>query len=292
MDTKAFAYFEAVCRLGSYAAAARKLGVTKQALSAHLSRLSIEQGVPLLEMGGTGLAPTNYGKIFLACCHDITGRLERFSREMATERAHCSNILRVGFVAGSLTYFGEGLFDGWTDANGKGAVHAVGDYQERALSCLLLEGEVDFAVMRRPPQPGVIAVPVVRDTMFFWANRANRLSRKELLTPADLIGQRLAALRFGEDDQEALMRFTQMASSSQMVFFDEMIDVFEEALAGRALGFTTRQHVERIPISTLTAVPYTGLRLEYFLCYNADRAISDSEAAFIDFMRDKARFYW
>lgn len=292
MDTRAFAYFEAVCRLGSYAAAARQLGVTKQALSAHLSRLSAEQGVPLIEMGSAGLGPTNYGKIFLACCRDVTGRLERLSREMATERAHCSNILRVGFVAGSLTYFGEGLIGGWADANGKGSVHAVGDYQERALSRSLLEGEVDFAVMRRPPQPGVIAVPVVRDTMFFWVNRTNPLSRKELLTPADLVGQKLAAMRFGDDDQEALIRFTQMALGSQIVFFDEMIDVFEEALSGRMLGFTTRQHVERIPISTLTAVPYTELRLEYFLCYNANRVISDTDAAFIDFMRDKARFYW
>ena len=61
------------------------------------------------------------------------------------------------------------------------------------------------------------------------------------LGPADPHGQRLAALRFGDGDQGAMWRILKAAGpDARVYFFDEMIDVFEEALAGRALGLTTR----------------------------------------------------
>ena len=113
------------------------------------------------------------------------------------------------------------------------------------------------------------------------------------LGPADLHGQRLAALRFGDGDQGAMWRILKAAGpDARVYFFDEMIDVFEEALAGRALGLTTRQHVEAIPIGSLAAIPYSGLPLEHFLCYRASRPLTRADDAFVGFMRSHARFYW
>ena len=71
-----------------------------------------------------------------------------------------------------------------------------------------------------------------------------------------------------------------------------MIEVFEEALAGRALGLTTRQHVKAIPVGPLTAVPYSALPLEHFLCYGSSRRITQTDDAFISFMRSHAKLYW
>ncbi len=296
MDTKAFAYFEAVCRHGGFSGAARELGISKQALSSFLARLSEEQGVSLLDVGSAGVAPTSYGRIFLGCCRDVNERLARLARELETERAHLSNILRVGFVAGSLTFFGETMFEEFAErpgAGGKGEVLAVVYAEGGELERALLGGEVDFAVLRHPPAAGVMAVPLVRDTMFFWVGRNNPLSRKATLTLDDLAGQRLAVLRFGDRDQAAADEIARAgAKGAEIVFFDEMIDVFEESLAGRALGFTTRQRVERIPVPGLAAVPYSGLKLEYLLCYDSGRAVSEVDAAFLDFMRGKARFFW
>lgn len=73
---------------------------------------------------------------------------------------------------------------------------------------------------------------------------------------------------------------------------DRVARLGEEQVEHLALGFTTRQRVERIPVPGLAAVPYSGLKLEYLLCYDSGRAVSEVDAAFLDFMRGKARFFW
>ena len=110
---------------------------------------------------------------------------------------------------------------------------------------------------------------------------------------SDLTGQKLAVLRCGDEGHAAFIEMMRMsAQGAQVIFFDEMIDFFEEALAGRALGFTMCEHAERIPVPSLAAVSSSEPRLSYFPCYRAERAVPASDAAFHEFMCAEARSYW
>lgn len=260
-----------------------------------MKRLSAELDVPLLEASPTGIRPTNYGELFLACCDDVTDRLARLHRTLAIEKAHSSNILRVGFVTGSLSYFSETVLREFEHLEEGCSLHAVGRWDEANLANALLLGDVDFAILRHPPGKGAMAIPIVRDHMFFWVAQTNPLAQKRILDPTDLRGQRLAILQFDDSDgdRDAMKRLLKDAGpEANVVFFDEMIEVFEEALAGRALGLTTRQHVKAIPVGSLTAVPYSALPLEHFLCYGSSRRITQTDDAFISFMRSHAKLYW
>jgi len=80
---------------GSFAAAARRLGVTPSAVSRRIARLEAELGAPLLARTTRSLRPTNDGRAFYERCVRVLEELSEARDAIARTRRAPSGVLRV-----------------------------------------------------------------------------------------------------------------------------------------------------------------------------------------------------
>lgn len=87
--------FAAVAREGGFTAAARKLGLSKQAVSERVARLERELGVRLLERTTRHVHPTDAGVTFAARCAAIATQVTEAEREAQAASVAATGTLRI-----------------------------------------------------------------------------------------------------------------------------------------------------------------------------------------------------
>lgn len=87
--------FAAVAREGGFTAAARKLGLSKQAVSERVARLERELGVRLLERTTRHVHPTDAGVTFAARCGAIATQVVEAEREAQAASIAATGTLRI-----------------------------------------------------------------------------------------------------------------------------------------------------------------------------------------------------
>lgn len=87
--------FVAVVREGSFTAAARVLGVSKQQVSARVGRLEAALGVRLLERTTRSVRPTDAGQRYHARCVELEARVAEANEEARRLQAEPVGLLRV-----------------------------------------------------------------------------------------------------------------------------------------------------------------------------------------------------
>jgi LysR family transcriptional regulator for bpeEF and oprC len=88
-------YFVRTVEAGSFAAAARRLGVTPSAVSRQVARLEAELGVPLLARTTRSLSLTHDGQAFHARCLRVLEELTEARDALARVRKQPAGVLRV-----------------------------------------------------------------------------------------------------------------------------------------------------------------------------------------------------
>ena len=292
MDVKAFQYFEVVCKHRSIPRAAAELGISAQGLSGSMARLSQEVGAPLLSMGDGMVGPSMYGRVVLDHAVEINASLLAMRREVETLLAHDRNLVRVGFIIGSLGYFGEGLIDEFNNlAVDAQALVACEATNAEVLRCLQ-DGECDIAILAEEPGGKIKASELVRDDYFLWVSKKNALSRRERLSMDDLAGQTLAVFDLEPSLTEPFVLAARASGVEVGVrFVGEIMRVFELAHENRAVGLTCRNHTEATRGTDVVGVPFDLFPLTYYLCWRVDSHISPAVEAFEQFMCGKKMRY-
>ncbi len=91
--------FTRTAELGSFAAAARELGISPVAVSQNISRLELGLGVRLLARSTRALQVTPEGQAFLEQCKGPLAQLDAACKDAATDVKHPSGKLRVTIVS-------------------------------------------------------------------------------------------------------------------------------------------------------------------------------------------------
>ena len=91
--------FARVAELGSFAQAARELGISAVAVSQNISRLEKGLGVRLLARSTRQLSLTAEGQAFLAQCREPLAELDRACRQAKDDTQHPRGRLRVTAVS-------------------------------------------------------------------------------------------------------------------------------------------------------------------------------------------------
>jgi DNA-binding transcriptional LysR family regulator len=91
--------FSRTAALGSFAAAARELGISPVAVSQNISRLELALGVRLLARSTRALQLTPEGQAFLEQCKGPLAQLEAACKDVATDAQHASGKLRATIVS-------------------------------------------------------------------------------------------------------------------------------------------------------------------------------------------------
>lgn len=91
--------FSRTAELGSFAAAARELGISPVAVSQNISRLELALGVRLLARSTRALQLTPEGQAFLEQCKGPLAQLDAACKEVASDAQHPSGKLRATIVS-------------------------------------------------------------------------------------------------------------------------------------------------------------------------------------------------
>lgn len=301
MDVKAFTYLAAVFRHGTYARAARDVGITPQGLSSAVARMEKELDAPLVDASSGVLVPTAYGRLVLGYADQIDGSLRGIHNGIETIRAHESNLIRLGCATGLLGYLGEETvaeYNASSDDSDKGRhrpqVLVSDELPDLVCQQRLIDGEYDLCLMTNPvDNPEIIAVPIVDDYQFLWVSRRNPLSRRSSLEPKDLDGQTVILMNDEYKGTHAMIRLvSQMGVNVAFKYTSEMMRVYETARLGKALGLTCRNHIEATSDSSVTVgVPFKALPWGISACYRRDAALSEAQLDFLDYLRSLTRTY-
>jgi DNA-binding transcriptional LysR family regulator len=149
IDLNKLATFFAVAEHGGVSSAARRLGLTRSAVSQSLSRLEASLEVQLFHRVGRGLVPTREGELLRARLAEYQGQLETTLREITHEDREVRGLVVVGLFLGFSRLRLSRLLEGFLRAHAEARVRVVygsrEDIHER-----LLQGRVDFAFSLRP----------------------------------------------------------------------------------------------------------------------------------------------
>lgn len=293
MDVKFFSYFECLCRHRGYAAAAEELGMTPQGLMSAVRRASDEVGEELVTTRHGMVEPTSYGALFTQLSGDVLESVADFKRAVATTRSHERGLVRVGFIIGSLGYFGEGLFDEFNKANDDVQVYLTAELPDDDLQEALLAGDYDFGVMINVSSEQLVRLHVASDYSFLWVREDDSLASRAMLDLPDIDGRTVYAVRYEFGGGSPVIRaFTDARARVDLRDVGEMMRVFERVYAGgHALGFTARHHVEATRGTGVVGIPFARLPFDYYLCYRRDRPLSEGDRKLIDYMKSKKRMY-
>ena len=173
--------FEAAGRLGAFAAAADELGVTPSAVSHQVAALERHLGVKLFTRNGRRVALSSAGEAYLRQVGDCFDRLGE-----ATAR------LQSGGAPSGLTVLCAPSFAS------KWLLPRIGDFTSRhpewqvrivATTQRSLAGEADAGIFYgRPDDPGLVAVPIVRERLMPLCSPVLMERGPSLARPADITG--------------------------------------------------------------------------------------------------------
>ena len=178
MNINSFEYFLTCLSEGSFTAAAEKLHVTQQTLSAHIKGLESEFGTDLL-IRSVPLRPTREGTLFADHCRGVMRSLAMVKRDFPSDHADAARILFVGVSHTRSAHVVPNLLHDFTLRHP--AVRLVlreGTNDEIATA--LFEGNIDLAVADLPQSyRGFSIRPLYRDEVVCAAQKALLSSRGE-----------------------------------------------------------------------------------------------------------------
>lgn len=139
-----------IAEAGGVTPAARRLGLTRSAISHSLAGLEEALGVSLFHRIGKRLVPTRDGALLLRRLKGIRVRLDSALREVLGRADDVRGQIRIGFFLGFSRFRLARVIDGFVRAHPHARVR-VAFAPEEWLRGQLLEGRLDFTVSLRPP---------------------------------------------------------------------------------------------------------------------------------------------
>ena len=97
-ELKLLRVFRAVADCGGFSAAEAEIGLTKSAISKHVSDLEIRLGVRLCERGRSGFALTEEGKVVYEAISQLLVSLEEFRSRINAFHSELIGEFYIGFI--------------------------------------------------------------------------------------------------------------------------------------------------------------------------------------------------
>lgn len=179
-ELKLLRVFRTVVDCGGFSPAEVELGLTKSAISKHVSDLEIRLGVRLCERGRSGFALTSEGQVVYDSTTQLLVALEEFRSRVNAFHSELVGTFYIGFIENLVT--NENLL----------LQQIMSDYVKAhpGLTLKLVIGsgsEIDRAVQERRLHIGVsmvserstkvVSIPVLRETSYLFCGRDHELYR-------------------------------------------------------------------------------------------------------------------
>lgn len=281
--------FLAVARAGSIRGAAAALVVTEPAVSAALSALSRELGVPLTARHGRGIRLTEAGEELTRYAARILGLADRAGRAVR-EAAERPGHVRLAAVTTAGEYVLPPLLATFLGRHpGVQLSLEVGNRAD-AIERLLAD-EVDLAVGGRPPGDGEIeGFPFLENALVVVAGANHPLGRRRGIDPAHLSRETWLLREQGSGTRDTALEFLAGGGMEPASTLNVGSNGAVKRAAALGLGITlisaaaVRAELASGELVRLR-VRGTPLRRRWYVLYRRETALPRSARAFVDLLR-------
>ena len=176
--------------LGSFSKAAQELYITQQGLNKSIQQLEKEMNTQLFVRTPQGLIPTVEGQRLRKQAEPFLGQWSDILEYVTRPKQSPDNILRIGFDIGMMELVPPDFFPEYLVRHPQEEIRL----QSVVSECrrMLLDNELDIAFCEAPVDTGVfLDIAVEYRPISLIVHRENPLSQKDIVTIADLRGQRL-----------------------------------------------------------------------------------------------------
>ena len=288
----------AVAAHGSFARAARALGISQPALSRQIAGLEANLGIALFDRNRTGTVPTVFGRLVLDRAAILLGNLSELEREVGLLRGLEAGSLHVG--AGIYPAFlSVGIATGRLKTRHPGLKFQVMTGDWRSIVHGLRTRELDLAVIEVSlvaGDPQLIVEPLPSHAGAFFCRAGHPLTGMHAPTIKQVLAYPLAAPRLparavvplrsllegqGEFDGDADEYVPPIKVDTIRLAVNVVLS--SDAISLAPLSAIRPELLE----GTLVALPLSPpwLRTNYGLIYPADRSLSPAAEAFMREMR-------
>jgi len=288
--------FSEVARQLSFARAAERLHLTPPAVTMQVKEIEAQVGFPLFDRQGRQISLTTAGEYFLVYARRLLSTLKDTEDAMARFRKLEAGLLTIGMVTTAQYFIPQLLVRFQQEHPGIEVRLRVGANRE-ALLGLLRAGEVDLAVMGRPPaematraepfagHPLVFVAPPGHSLGAFGHPPAQRLEGAPFLVREAGSGTRTAMEGFLREHRVTPMITMEMSSNET---------IKQAVMAGMGLGFlslhTIGLEVQHGLLQVLT-IEGTPVMRTWNLVHLLAKILSPAAEAFRYFMLEHAETF-
>lgn len=176
MDIRQIEAFLSIARLGSFRAAAHRLGLTQPAISARMNNLEAELGVRLLERSTGSVKVTAKGAELLGLGEELLSCSQRIC-ELAKGPAASPKRVRLGITESALRSWFPELITKLTTDHPRMAVDITVD-ETAHIKQLLYNGDIDVGIVTEPSgHPGIKNLRLATSELVWIGQKAIPLFR-------------------------------------------------------------------------------------------------------------------
>jgi molybdate transport repressor ModE-like protein len=261
LDLRRLNVLREVARSGSFSAAASELRFSPSAVSQQIAQLEREVGAPLVERRSTGIVLTPAGQLLLGHANAILARAADAEEELRQLNDGTLGSLRVAAFSSAAAALMPDAILAFRAAHPRVGIVLVEQDREKSLDDLQ-RGELDLAVVFRPPEPivdGVVEIPLPDDPIDVLLPEGHGLASAPTVTLSDLRDEPWAECS-GRPVREHMAA---LGFEPNVVFESDHHVVVEGIVAaGIAVAFVPRlaQPVRRRDVIVKTISPHAPVR--------------------------------
>ncbi len=279
--------FLTVARNGSVKRAAEQLHVTQPSVSAALSALAKEVGVPLTERVGRTIRLTAAGEALVPYARDVLGLLEQGQRAARESADTVAREVRVAAVTTAAEYLVPPLMRRFSTLHPEIALTLEVGNRERVLQ-LLLDHDADVAIGGAPPEDGrVSGRPFLRNEIVLIVAADDELARLRSVTFAGL-AERTWLLRERGSGTRTLVEglLVQHGAKPHTLTLGSNGAIKQAVRMGLGVSLQSRAAVElELRTGVLATAPLRGLPVRHWSALTqATATLRPAVAEFVDFL--------
>lgn len=296
ISLRQLASVRAVARLGKISAAAREIGLTPPAVTLQIQQAEAAAGADLFDRTGEGFRATDAGRAVVAAARDIDQRLALLAEELAAIGGAERGTVRIGAVS-TAKYFAPGMIAGFAADHPRiELLLTVGN--RAAIVAALESGEIDIALMGRPPRQTAVSAHLIGDhPLVIIAAPDHPLARARRIPKRRVAEETILKREPGSGTRTSLELFlgdTPGWADRSAPEFNSNETIKQAVMARMGVAFISAHTIameleyERLVILDVVGTPVVR---QWFAVTRSDRPVSPAAAAFRSFLQLSGQLY-
>lgn len=284
--------FSAVAKNLSYTKAAEDLHLTQPAVSMQIRQLEQQAGLPLTEQFGKRIHLTEAGKEVYRYARSILQQVEEMDNVLDRLKGFSGGRLRIAAIS-SANFFVPRLLGTFQQRFPDVSVSMQVTNQQAVLR-LVLDNEVDMAIMGEPPDDRQIeALPFMENPLIIVASPEHRLAKRKRIQLKELEKEAFLIREEGSGTRGAMERFfrQQKLKLKTGMGMGSLSSIKQGVQANLGLGLLPRDAVRiELQLGLLVELKVRGLPIErhWYVVLHKGKRLSVAADEFRSLLIDEA----